>query len=210
MQSVKNLSVKQLRRRIYEISYKNKLSHIGSCISCVSIIDRIYKKKKEHETFCLGSSHAALALYVILEKFYGFDANDLYKRHGTHANRSLEDKIYVTGGSLGLVETIALGIAVAKPNERVFLLSSDGATTEGVIWETLRFKSDNNINNLKWFINCNSLGAYSYIDTDILEERVHCFDKSVKIVRTSNKLPFCEGLNSHYHIMSEEDYQKIK
>ena len=45
---------------------------------------------------------------------------------GIHANRSISEKIFISGGSLGTVEPIALGIAVSNPFKNVYLLSSDG------------------------------------------------------------------------------------
>ena len=60
---------KELKKRILEISYKKKLSHLGSCLTAVDIIDEIFKIKKPDEKFVLSSGHAALALYVVLEKY---------------------------------------------------------------------------------------------------------------------------------------------
>ena len=45
-----------------------------------------------------------------------------------------------------------------------------GGMMEGSCWETLRFKSDNKINNLKWYINCNGYGAYCEINYNILKK----------------------------------------
>ena len=36
-----------LKKRILEIAYKNKLSHLGSYLSSVDIIDKIYSMKKK-------------------------------------------------------------------------------------------------------------------------------------------------------------------
>ena len=90
-----------LTDRVIQLSKKLGLSHIGSCCTAVGIIDEIYSVKKEDEPFILSAGHAGLALYVILEKYYGFDAEKLYHKHGTHPNRSLGDKIYCSTGSLG-------------------------------------------------------------------------------------------------------------
>ena len=83
-----------LEKRILEISYKHKLSHLGSCLTAVNIIDEIYKVKKPDEPFILSQGHAGVALYTILEKFEGKDAEELWKKHGTHPNRDLDDGIY--------------------------------------------------------------------------------------------------------------------
>jgi len=79
----------KLQRRIIDISYKYKLSHISSCISTVDTIDQIYGIRKKDEPFVLSNGHAALALYVVLEKYEKQDAEKLWKKHGTHPNRDM-------------------------------------------------------------------------------------------------------------------------
>ena len=69
-----------LKKRILEIAYKNKLSHLGSYLSSVDIIDKIYAKKNPNDIFILSSGHAALALYVVLEKYENRDAEELFKK----------------------------------------------------------------------------------------------------------------------------------
>ena len=59
---------KSTRRRILEISYKENLSHLGSCFSSIDLIDAVYKVKSKDEKFILSSGHAGIALYAILEK----------------------------------------------------------------------------------------------------------------------------------------------
>src|SRR2546427_251920 len=66
---IKQMTNKDLKKRIIEISYKNKLSHIGSCLTAVDIIDEIYAIKKPNEKFILSSGHAGLALYCVIEKY---------------------------------------------------------------------------------------------------------------------------------------------
>lgn len=197
-----------LKKRILEISYKHKTSHIGSCISCVDIIDKIYSKKKKDEIFCLGNSHAFLALAVILEKYENKDAEELFVRHGTHANRCLNDGIYISGGSLGIVESIALGLAISDINKNVYLLSSDGGAMEGIFWEVLRIKADNNINNLIWYINANGFGAYDKINIDDLSRRIYSFCSNIKIIETNfGGYSFLNGIDAHYKILKEENFK---
>jgi transketolase len=194
-----------LENRILEISHKKKLSHIGSCISCVNIINNIYNTKNKDDIFCLGNSHAALALYVVLESHYGENAEELFDWYGTHAKRNLNDKIYVSGGSLGTVEPIAAGIALADKNKNVYLLSSDGGFMEGACWEVLRFKSDFKLRNLIWFVNCNGYGAYCKINTDKFKNRVWSFDESINIVETNSNFLGINGLDSHYKTIENYD-----
>lgn len=197
-----------LHKRIYEISYKNKLSHIGSCLAVIDTLDYIYSIKKENDIFCLGNSHAFLALAVVLEKYYGFNAEELYLKHGTHAGRDLDNKIFCSGGSLGWVEPISLGIALSSPDINVYLTTSDGAFYgEGSIWETLRFKAEYNINNLKWYVICNGYGAYCEIDTNKLARWIDSFDNTVEIIKVNTDFCGFEGLDAHYKTLPE-DYEK--
>jgi transketolase N-terminal domain/subunit len=71
-----------LKKRILEIAFKNKLSHLGSYLSSLEIIEEIYKNKKSEDIFILSSGHAALALYVVLEAYEGKNAEELFKKHG--------------------------------------------------------------------------------------------------------------------------------
>ena len=84
----------KLERRIIDISYKLKLSHISSCLMAVGIIDEIYKVKAKDDIFILSNGHAGLALYTILEKYEGHNAEKLTLKHGTHPNRDLKDGIH--------------------------------------------------------------------------------------------------------------------
>src|SRR5689334_7883129 len=115
-----------LQNRIKTISRKLNLSHLGSNLTAVGIIDRIYQKRKPHEPFVLSCGHAGLALYVVLEKYLGKNAEELYLKHGTHPNRDIENGIYCSTGSLGWGLTIAAGMAFADRERNVWCLISDG------------------------------------------------------------------------------------
>ena len=194
--------MRELHERILQISKDNKLSHIGSCLAAVDILDKIYAVKKENEQVFLGNSHAFLGLAVFLEKYYGINAEDLSRKHGTHASRDLDNKVFCSGGSLGLVEPIALGYAMSKPFKDTYLMSSDGAfASEGSIWETLIFKADHSINNLKWYVAANGWGAYRKINADKLESRIHAFDTRVKVIKVNTDFEKFQGLDSHYAVL---------
>ena len=77
-----------LIERIIDIAYDNKLSHLGSYLSSVGIVDDIFKNKHEDDIFILSSGHCALALYVVLEKCLNHDASRLFLKHGGHPPRS--------------------------------------------------------------------------------------------------------------------------
>ena len=198
----------KLKKRILEIAYKHKLSHLGSYLSAVGIIDEIYKSKNKEDIFILSSGHAALALYVALEKYEGKNAEELFLKHGGHPHRDEDNGIYCSTGSLGLGITVAVGRALANKNRKVHVLISDGESAEGSVWEALRFIQESNLTNIEVYVNVNGYAAYDKVDVKYLVDRLKIFLHTINIRYTSvNQYPFLRGLNAHYHVMSEEDYK---
>ncbi len=199
-----------LKKRIAEIAYKNKLGHLGSYFSSVGIIDEIYSKMGKDDIFILSSGHAALALYVCLEKYKGQDAEALFAKHGGHPHRDEECGIYCSTGSLGLGLCVALGRAVANPKRKVIVLISDGECAEGSIWEALKTINEEEINNIEVHVNINGYAAYKNVDTIYLRERLRAFLPDIKLHYTDvEQYSFLKGLNAHYHVMNEENYNEV-
>jgi transketolase len=197
-----------LKKRIIEIAYKHKLSHLGSYLSAVDIIEEIYQKKDKNDIFILSSGHAALALYVVIEKYEGKNAEELFIKYGGHPHRNENDGIYCSTGSLGLGITVAVGRALANKKRKVYVLISDGESAEGSVWEALRFIKESNLSNIEVYVNVNGYAAYDKVDVKYLVDRLESFLPEINIRYTSvNQYPFLRGLNAHYHIMSEKDYK---
>jgi len=198
-----------IHRIILDVAYKYRCSHLGSYFSAAPIIDSIFENMKKGDIFILSSGHAALALYAVLEKYHGVDAEQLFLQHGGHPHWDEVNHIYCSTGSLGMGITVAVGRALANKNRTVHVLLSDGECAEGSVWESLRFIHDQGIKNIKVHVNANGYAAYDSVDVDYLEKRLKVFLPEVKVHRTSvNKFQFLNGLNAHYHVMSEEDYEK--
>lgn len=199
-----------LERKVIDLSYKHKLSHIGSNLTAVNIIDKIYSVKKEDEPFVLSVGHAGLALYVVLEAWLFKSAEDLLLKHGIHPNRSPEEGIYCSAGSLGNGICIAVGLAIAKPDRNVYVLMSDGEMAEGSVWEALRIASDLKLENLRITVNCNGYGAYGKVDTEVLDTRMQMFYPSLCVQSNIFNYPdYLQGLSGHYHVISDEEYKKL-
>ena len=60
----------KLKKRLLKLLYDHNEEHVGSCFTCIDIIDDIFQKKNKDDVFILSNGHAAYALYVILEKYY--------------------------------------------------------------------------------------------------------------------------------------------
>jgi transketolase len=224
---------KEIRRRIIELSYQYRFSHVGSCLIAVDIIDAIYRAKRKDEHFVLSSGHAAIALYVILEKNNIIDSSVIEKLH-IHPDRNINFGIEVSTGSLGQGLPIALGMALADRKKRVFCVVSDGECAEGSIWESFRVICENNVSNLITIVNANGWGAYAPISQLMLLSRIKGFgfnvmkidglnpDKILAVIEKASaqkgpsvifaktfveQLPFLKGQDAHYYVMNENDYK---
>lgn len=199
-----------LEKRIIEISYKHKLSHIGSCLTSVNLIDNVYSVKKKEDIFILSNGHAGLALYVVLEK-YGFgNAEDMWKKHGTHPNRDPEKGIIASSGSLGHGIGIAVGMALADRRRTVYVLLSDGECAEGSVWEALRIASEYRLENLRVTVNANGYGAYGKIDSEWLDSRLQYFYPSLLVRTNLYSYPdFLQGIPAHYVLLDDDKYKEL-
>ena len=199
-----------LERRIIDISYKHGLTHIGSCLTSVNVIDKIYQVKKKDDPFILSNGHAALALYVVLEKWEGKDAEKLWEKHGTHPNRDLKDGIYCSTGSLGMGITVAVGMALADRKSKVYVLMSDGECAEGAVWEALQVAAKQRLENLNIAVVCNGYSAYGRVDVDDLDTRLNAFYPTLCFRTNLFNLPdFMQGFNGHYLKLNKRQYQEL-
>jgi transketolase len=186
-----------LHDRIIDISRRLKLAHLGSCLTSVDIIDEIYRERQQDEPFILSSGHAGLALYVVLEKYYGFDAEVLFSHYGTHPERSEYFKIYCSTGSLGHGLPIAVGMALADRSRRVWCLISDGECTEGTIWEAANVIRKYDIHNLMLYLNWNGFSAYDPVDLRMICNVIQMFPH-INVRKTNVEDYGLHGLSAHY------------
>ena len=198
----------KLYRRLLDICYENKLHHLGSYFSCLHIIDDIYKNKKEDDIFILSNGHAVVALYVILEKYYGLNAQELLDKYGEHPKRNELDRIHCSTGSLGMGICVAVGRAVGNPNRHVHVMISDGESNEGSVWEALRYINDSGMKNITVHVNANGWAAYDPVDLTTLENRVRAFCPSAKFHKTTVEHFGLRGLHAHYTNFTEEQYKE--
>ena len=210
---------KKLKRRIVSISYKYKLAHIGSCLSAVDIIADIYEKmQKRNESFVLSCGHAGLALYVVLEKFKGKNAEKLWLHHGTHPDKCDKCGIAVSSGSLGHGIGISVGMAMADKTRKVHCLLSDGEMSEGSVLESLRIAASLDLTNLNVYVNWNGYGAYKTTGTNNNYDGLGVLfnTKAYSNLRiwfeetTMNDYPlWLQGQIAHYKVLNEQEYNEL-
>jgi len=204
------MKLNKIQKRIIDITYQEKLSHLSSCLSSEPIISLIYNIKKDDDIFILSNGHAGLALYCVLEEKYGIDPIQLLHKHGIHPSKDLENKLYCSTGSLGSGLPIAVGHALSDRTKNVYCLISDGECAEGSIWESLAFIYKEKLNNIKVYVNVNGMGAYDYIDKENLIIRLKSFLPSINIIESEpTNFSFASGLLTHYYVLKDEDYNSL-
>lgn len=194
-----------VEKRVIELTYRNGLTHLSSCLNCVNLIDEIYYRKGDLDPFILGNGHASLAHYVVLEKHGWCDAQEMVEKHGVHASRDLAHGIWCSNGSLGQAETVAVGFALSDPSRKVWLVTSDGACMEGAYYEASRF-ANQRCQNLQIYIVFNGLGAYGEIDERNI---AHYSNVTVHHVDEMNYPKWLRGLAGHYLKMTEQQYEEL-
>lgn len=198
----------ELHKRLLKLLYDHNEEHVGSCFTCIDIIDDIFKRKQKDDIFILSNGHAAYALYSILEKYHNIDADKLVEKHAGHPNWDKENSIECSTGSLGSGLPIAVGRALANKNRKVYVTISDGECAEGSIWEALRFIKTHNIENIEVHVNANGWACYDPIDVEYLETRLKAFLPEIIFHKTSvEQFPFLTGLSAHYMKLTKEEYE---
>ncbi len=134
---------------------------------------------------------------MILEKYYGFDAEKLYLKHGTHPHRDLDDKIYCSTGSLGMGIGIAAGMAIADRSKNVYCLISDGECFEGSVYEAANVIRKYKMTNLKVWCNWNGYSAYDRIPPWMFRN-IMMLIPDIQIRVTDVKDYGLIGLSAHY------------
>jgi transketolase N-terminal domain/subunit len=200
-------TLRRLARRLLDITYCYKLSHIGSCLTALPILYGVYLDKKPEDRVVLSAGHSGLALYVVLEHFGLIrDAESRLAADGIHPTRG--PGVDVSTGSLGQGITVAVGMALARPDAKVYVVSTDGEMAEGAWWEAIYFKARYPLGNLHIIVNHNgysALGSTVWTGGALQPFGVATIDTS-KYVPT---LPWFAGLQQHYQVMTEEQYKEL-
>lgn len=215
---------KDLKRRIIEISYKLKLSHIGSCLTSVDVIEEIYANKNPEDKFVLSAGHSHLAHVVVREKYIREQNNkdpnlkryedpqlaeNLIKVHGIHCD--IEAACDASSGSLGHGIGIALGMALADKTRTIYCVITDGETREGSVWEALRIQKELNVDNLLITCLINGWGAYHKINQMKLANELMYMSwvKPVFVDLSTYNTAWLSTQEAHYKVMNKEEYSEL-
>lgn len=161
-----------IRKKVIELSYRAKTSHLASSLSCVDIVSVIFQNFLKHklngDKFILSKGHAATTLYSALFFFKFITKKEIesFAKPGSkleeHPSPSIKG-VEAATGSLGhgicIAAGIALGLKIQGKKSKVFVVLSDGECNEGSVWEAILFSAAQNLNNLVIFIDYNKWQA---------------------------------------------------
>lgn len=135
----------KIRKQILKISYEAQSCHIGSALSCVYILVKLFwETLKKDDVFLFAKASGIAAYYCILAEKGIIEENKLaeYLKNYPLASKEVPGVIHSIG-SLGHGLSVACGIALAKKlkkeSGRVYCLISDGELQEGSTYEALLF-----------------------------------------------------------------------
>lgn len=167
----------ELRKKILNMIYLRKSSHLGSNLSVVEILIAIYslinttkiiKNKIDRDRVFISKGHCAAAVYSVLEIFnilkkgstlkFLDNKNDL-AAHVCHSVKGVEHSTGALGHGLPCAVGAALGLRSRNLKSKVFVICGDGELQEGSIWESLMLASHHKLNNLEIFIDYNKISS---------------------------------------------------
>jgi len=157
--------MKELIKKIVQVSYESKEGHIPSSLSILDLLYVFYNNFHE-DKLILSKGHAALGLYVVLEHFglleeeiFNFcKLNSLIGGHPTHKIKSVVASTGSLGHGLPIGLGMALGYKIQDIDRKVFVIIGDGECNEGTIWESALLAAHHRLNNLYCILDHNRSG----------------------------------------------------
>lgn len=179
-------------KEILRISKKLGLSHIGSCLTTLKVLEEIYKVKKPDDLVLLDNAHSHLAHLMFTNPS---NAEEMIEKYGIHCDT--RTGCVISGGSLGHAGGYGIGLALTNRKRNVYVIFSDGSLMEGSNWEALRIREELGLSNLKCYFNFNGHSALSDINIEKLTDRVYAFcpDAFICLTKCDNKY---SGVLGHY------------
>lgn len=172
---------RELRAQIVRTLEKGGRGHVGAAFSLVEMLRVLYDdvmrydaknpRSPQRDRFILSKGHGCLALYVLLAEKGFFPEAELWKFCkvdgilGGHPEYGKVPGIEASTGSLGHGLPIGVGFAInarfEKSSHRVFVVSSDGESNEGSVWEAALCAGKHKLSNLTVLVDYNKQQSYS-------------------------------------------------
>jgi transketolase len=195
----------EIKRKILTTITHARGGHAGASLSEADILSALFfhilnfspgnPDDPDRDRFILSKGHASEGLYaaLALRGFFPESWLDSYLNpdcpltiHPTNKAPGIELCTGALGHGLSAACGMALGAKKQRKNFRVFVLSGDGETQEGSVWEAAMAAAHFKLGNLTWIIDNNGLQLAGFVkDTmgiEPLGEKLAAFGFDVRIV----------------------------
>lgn len=188
--------------RLLQLYKKANAGHIGSSLSCLTIlVDLCFGRMAAEDVLLLSKGHAAGALYTVFKESGRLPEAELesFYRDGTllAAHPPCSGKIQAIPfgtGSLGHGLSLATGTAFSQrfTNRKfqTYAILSDGDCNEGSTWEAALFAAHHRLSNLTVIIDLNGLQGIGYtkdiINLEPFADKWRSFGFAVAVAERGN------------------------
>ena len=193
--------------KLLDSGYKYHLGGTASCIDLLTVLfygNFINLNDRTRSKFILSKGHALGALHAILlnKKIISKKKLDHMRKNGEIGGQldiyKLKKYVDWNTGSLGHSVGVVTGMAISRPNKKVWTIIGDAEMDEGSIWEAIYFISEKKINNIIIIIDRNKISASAKI------EKKEFFDKKILDQLNFN----IYRINGHNHKAINDTYKK--
>jgi len=170
-----NEKAQEIRAKVIDFHKRTKIPHLGPDLSSVEIMTALYHEiMNEGDRFILSKGHSAELLYTVLADIGKITEEEIEKLE-EHPTICKKKGIWVTTGSLGHGLSTGIGMALAKPESKIYVLMGDGECDEGQVWEAARSASELNIKNVIVIVDCNGFQGLKKTDYSSYKDRFESF-----------------------------------
>lgn len=191
---------RRIRRDIVTATTSAASGHPSTSLSMVELVTTLYfggvlrydtndPHDNARDRFVLSKGHGAPGLYAVLAEAGYFPREDLstLRKLGSplegHPNKCRLPGVEASTGSLGQGLSIGVGHALAAQLDgldyRVYVMTGDGETEQGQVWEAIMFAGNRSLDNLTLIIDHNGFQQTDAVDNvqplDPLTEKLKAF-----------------------------------
>ena len=210
--------ISQIKKDVLIASYEAGACHIGSALSCVEILVKLFYGNiiKNDDVFLFSKASGVATYYAILadKGYFPKEKLSYYLKNYPLPSTEVPGVVH-SFGSLGHGLSISCGMALGDRNRNVYILLSDGECQEGSTLEAVSFAKQHNLSNLHVFVDNNKFQALGKTDDIMNMDGIFSFMKSTLpncvIVDTIKGagVDFTAGDNSwHYRNLDKEHLEK--
>ena len=200
-------TARRLRRHIIVSTTAAGSGHPSTSLSMVEVLTVLYfgdvlrydpakPQDPDRDRFILSKGHGAPGLYAVLAEAGYFPVEELttLRRLGSplegHPNMCRVPGVEASTGSLGQGLSIGLGHALAGKVDgrdyRVYVMTGDGETQEGQVWEAIMYAGNHSVDNLTLILDRNAFQQTAAVDDvqplDPLEDKYRAFGWEVRSI----------------------------